>query len=178
MHSTWFTLASALWGLLGLVLLINSISALIRIHTSGPRVEKAALSPSFQFDLAKEGTYEIAVKRSTLFGAIPRNNSFRIDDLTNHRLVTVLNYSFLTTKRTDVSGNRIVPVAEFSINQPGTFQLTNQTQDNFTDTDQLLITPKSTGKTVITILAILFSAFVFLSGFVLFILSLIKPSPA
>jgi hypothetical protein len=178
MQSIWLTAASATWGLLGLTLLLKSVNTLIRIHTSGSRIEETAQLPTFRFDLAEQGTYEISVKRSSLVGAIPKNNSFRIDDLGNGQSIGVTNYHFLTSKRTDMSGNRIVPVAEFTIDQPGMFQFINATKTNFSERDKLLIAPKASGKSILMILAIVVSGALFISGLVFFILSLLKKMPA
>ncbi|GAB3506294.1 hypothetical protein GCM10027341_39090 [Spirosoma knui] len=174
MHSIWFTIATAAWCIVGLVLLIRSVTSLIGAYTSGIRIEQSALAATFRFDLPEPGVYEVAIKRASVFGAIPRNNSFQINELANNQSIAVDNYAFLTSKRTDMSGHRIVPVAEFAIEQPGSFQFTNPATAKFTQTDKLLIGPKAGLKGVLLILATVFTGILFISGFVFFLLSLIN----
>ncbi|GAB3543666.1 hypothetical protein [Spirosoma fluminis] len=174
MHSIWFTIAAAAWCMLALVLLIRSVTSLIAVYTSGVRIEQSALAATFRFDLPKPGVYEVAVKRASIFGVIPRNNSFQINELLSNQPIAVDNYAFLTSKRTDMSGHRIVPVAEFTIEQPGSFQLANPATAQFTQTDTLLIAPKAGVKGVLLILATVFTSILFISGFVFFLLSLLN----
>ncbi|GAB3942832.1 hypothetical protein GCM10028805_08060 [Spirosoma harenae] len=173
---------SAIWSpyvfgpllLVSVVLLGKSISGLIAVYTSGPRVEWVAQSPVFDFSLDKTGIYEIAVKRSAIFSAIPRNVSFQVSNRQTGAAIAVDSYTFLNLKRTDMSGNRIVPIAELTFDQPGTFRVLNASTDRFTETDKLMLAPKAGVNGVLLILATVSMGILTIASLVLFTLSLIN----
>ncbi len=119
--------------------------------------------------------YEITVKRSSIFGMVPTNNSLQVSDLKYGKTIAVESYSLLLGGRKDMSGNRIVPIAEFVIDQPGSFQLLNPATANFNESDTLLIVPKPGFKAIRLILSTVFSGILFISGLVFSILSLVLP---
>ncbi|GAB2565507.1 hypothetical protein [Spirosoma areae] len=176
LHSIWSTSLFALLGLGGFGFLLKSVASLVAIYTAGPRIEQAAQSTAFSFDLPESGVYEIAVKRSSMLGVIPRTNSFQVSELKPKKSIPVDHYTFLTSKRSDMSGNRIVPVAAFTTDRPGSFQLVNPSTNTFSPTDRLVIAAKPGFKGVLLILATVFSGIFFIVGLVFFILSLLQPA--
>lgn len=174
MHAPWSPYSFGILALFGLSLLAKSVAKLIAIYTAGPQLAWAAKSPLFDFDLKEGGIYEISVKRTSIVGVIPKINSFQVSNRQNGESVTVDHYNFLLSKRTDMAGNRIVPIAELTISQPGSFRLLNPATDRFTETDKLVLQPKAEFKGILMIIATVFSSLTFIGGLVLFSLSLIK----
>ncbi|MFD2570802.1 hypothetical protein ACFSUS_09175 [Spirosoma soli] len=173
MHSTWATTLFIVLTLVSLGLLIKSVAKLIAIYSIEPCTKQSAQSAAFDFDIKAPGVYEIAVKRPSILGLIPKNNSFRIRDLQTGETIVVGTYIFSSSKRTDIAGHRTVSVGEFTIKYPGSFRLENFSTSTFKENDQLLIGPKPVGG-VLMILATVFSGVFFIVGLVFSILSLVN----
>ncbi|MGA0555765.1 hypothetical protein ACO2Q8_03875 [Larkinella sp. VNQ87] len=174
MFPLWSTIAFAFLTVLGAVLLIKSIGRMIAIYTAGARIEESALVTTLEFPLKDPGSYEIAVKRPSLTGIIPTSIPFQLAEVSTGKTIVVQAFVNLLSQRRDMSGHRIVPIAEFTIEQAGTYRLTNPAIDRFKDKDKLIIMPKTGSQGFLLIFAILFSAILLIGGLVLFILSLVK----
>ena len=174
MFPFWSTVLFALLTVAGCVLLFKNIGKLIRVYTTGTKIESPALVPDFEFPLKEPGTYEIAVKRPSLTGRIPTDIPFEVSDLMTGKTVAVRSFVNLLAQRKDGLGSRIVPIAEFTIEQEGRFQLTNPQTGRFKERDSLIVMPKTGSRGFLMIFAVLFSAILFIGGLVLFILSLVK----
>ncbi|WP_128544043.1 hypothetical protein [Larkinella soli] len=174
MFPLWSAFVFALLALVGAFLLVKSIGGMISVYQSGPRFEHSARMPAFSVELPSAGAYEIAVKRPYLTGIIPSNVPFRLTSEPDGESVAVQTGLNLLSQRKDFSGNRIVPVAGFSVDRPGRYRLTNPSVESFREKDQLLIMPRTGSKGFLLIFGILGSAFLFIGGTVLFILTLIK----
>jgi hypothetical protein len=159
--------------LLGLALLAKSIGGLISLYTTGPQIELLAQLSTVNFDIPESGQFTISIKRHSFFDRIHANNDFQLVDQRTGGPIPVDNYRFLNSKRTDMSGTRTVPVAEFSIAQPGSLRLHNPVTSRFTEKDRLLVSPKVGIKGVFMILATVFTGILFIAGVVFFLLSLI-----
>jgi hypothetical protein len=175
MFPFWSTVLFALLTVVGSVLLFKSIGKLIRIYTAGTKIEEAAQVPDFEFPLKVPGTYEIAVKRPSLTGIIPTDIAFDVSDLMTGKTVAIRSFVNLLGQRKDGSGSRIVPIAEFAIEQEGQFKLTNPQTGRFKEGDKLIVMPKTGSQGFLMIFAILFSAILLIGSLVLFIVSLVKP---
>ena len=81
MFPLWMKIIFVLSGILGLFLLIKSISKIVALYNNPNSVEFSALLPSTIFEIKEIGAYEIAVKRPSLFGMIPTGITFRLVDL-------------------------------------------------------------------------------------------------
>ncbi|QHV96938.1 hypothetical protein [Spirosoma endbachense] len=169
------TVLFATLAVVGFILLIKSITRLMDIYATAPKVEWIAQSPACYFDLRDPGIYEISVMRPSIFGVIPKQIPFEVLDRQAEKSIAVENYNFLLSGRRDMSGNRIVPIAEFTIDQPSTFRLFNPANDDFNQTDKLLIRPKAGITGVLSILGVVFSGVLFIGGSIVFIITLVKP---
>ncbi|WP_138994807.1 hypothetical protein [Larkinella sp. C7] len=175
MFPFWSTILFALLMVAGFLLLFKSIGKLIRVYTAGTKIEDSALVPDFEFPLKQPGAYEIAVKRPSLTGIIPTDIPFEMSDLMTGKTVAVHAFVNLLGQRKDGSGSRIIPIAEFTIEQEGRFKLINPQTGRFKERDSLIVMPKTGSQGFLMIFAVLFSAILFIGGLVLFILSLVKP---
>lgn len=174
MFPLWSTFLFAILAIAGVVLLVKSIGELIAVYDTKIKIEWSAQQPVFDFSLNEPGTYEIAVKRPSITGIIPTNIPFQLTDLSDGKTVPVQAFVNLLSQRKDLSGSRIVPIAEFTIDQPGTFRITIPEPGKFKENDRMIVMPKTGSKGFLLIFAILFSAILFIGGLVLFILSLVK----
>ncbi|GAB3916025.1 hypothetical protein [Larkinella terrae] len=174
MFPLWSTFLFAVLAIAGAVLLIKSIGKMIAVYDTKIKIEWSTQLPVFDFPLNEPGAYEIAVKRPSISGIIPTNIPFQLSDLSAGEAVPVQAFVNLLSQRKDMLGNRIVPIAEFAIDQPGNFRMINTDITRFKENDKLLVMPKTGSKGFLLIFAILFSAILFIGGLVLFILSLVK----
>ncbi|GAB3905630.1 hypothetical protein GCM10028803_36770 [Larkinella knui] len=174
MFPLWSIFLFAFLAVLGATLLIKSIGKLIAVYNTGTRIEWSAQLPEFDFALKDPGAYEIAVKRPSSTGIIPTGIPFQLSDLSGGKTVPVRAFVNLLSQRKDMSGNRIVPIAEFAIEQPGNYRITHPAMERFKANDKLIVMPKTGSKGFLMIFAVLFSAFLFIGGLVLFLLSVIK----
>ncbi|GAB4040806.1 hypothetical protein [Spirosoma gilvum] len=174
LHAAWSPYLFGILTIVGLALLVKSVAKLIHVYTDGPRIEWMAQSPIFDFDLAQAGSYEISVKRASVFGRIPTSTAFRVSDRQNGQSIPIAIYGYLTSKRTDLSGNRIIPIADFTINQPGSFRLHTPDTNRFIDQDKLVLSPKAGIMGVLMILGTVCSSVLSIASLVLFTLSLIN----
>lgn len=160
--------------LTGLLLLIRSISKIVALYNSPNGVDFPASQPMAVFEIKEAGSYEIALKRPSLFGIMPTKLSLEITALADKRSVPVTPALNLLSLRRNLSGERVVPLAEFEALQAGSYQLKNYSLELLKENDSLLITPKTGAKGFALIFAILFSAILFIGGLVLTLLSLLK----
>jgi len=174
MFPIWSTIVFAIAGIVGLFLLIKSISKIIAVYNNPNNVEFSATLGSNTFEIKQAGEYEIAVKRPYLFGVIPSKISFHLVKVDDNSEIPVRQSVNLFSQRKDMSGNRIVPIAEFNIEQIGKYQLDNSNLEQFREKDKFLIAPKTGFKGFLLIFAILFSAILFIGGLVMTALSLVK----
>jgi hypothetical protein len=174
MFPLWIKIIAGCAGIIGLFLLIKSISKMIALYNNPNSVEFSALLPSATFEIKEAGTYEIAVKRPYLFGIIPSDVNFHLVDLKTKAEISVYRSVNLFSQRKNMSGERIVPVSEFKVETVGSYQLDNLNPEKFKERDKFLITPKTGATGFLLIFAILFSAGLFIGGTVLTILSFVK----
>jgi hypothetical protein len=174
MFPLWSTFLFAILAVSGAVLLFKSIGKLIAIYNPGTRIEWSAQLPVFDFQLKDPGSYEISVKRPSLTGVIPTNIPFQLSAVSSGKRVEVQSFVNFLSQRKDMSGNRIVPIAEFTIEQDGNYRLMNPNTARFKENDKLIVMPKTGSQGFLMIFAVLFSAILFIGGLVLFILSLVK----
>ncbi len=76
----WLKIIFCIGALLGLFLLIKSISKMLALYNNPNSVEFFALLPLIVIEIKQADTYEIAVKRSSLFGIIPTAVTFGLLD--------------------------------------------------------------------------------------------------
>ena len=169
----WLKIIFLLSGILGLFLLIKSISKMVALYNNPNSAEFSALLPSSTFEIKQAGEYEIAVKRPDLFGIIPSNIAFRLVDLKTQNEIPVIQSVNLFSQRKNLSGERIVPISEFKADEMGTYELQNFNPEKFKERDKFLITPKTGAMGFLLIFAILFSAILFIGGTVMGILSVV-----
>ena len=158
----------------GFLLLIKSISKIVALYNNPNTVEFSALLPSVTFEIKQIGMYEIAVKRPSLFGIIPSNIIFHLEEITTHTEIPVYRSVNLFSQRKNMAGERIVPISEFKVDQVGSYQLENFNPEKFKEKDKVMITPKTGSKGFLLIFAILFSAMLFIGGTVMLVLSFVK----
>ncbi|MCF2505025.1 hypothetical protein L0663_16635 [Dyadobacter sp. CY107] len=156
--------------LTGVYFLIKSIGRIMQVY-AGPKIEFPARTADNIIKIDKPGDYEIAYKRPSLTGVIPSNYALTLFRNADQQEVNVVGSVNLLGMRKDLSGNRIVPVASFSIDQPGTYTLRAIESQSFKVGDKLLITAKTGAKGFFAIFAILISAIALIAGLVLSILA-------
>ncbi|MCF0069061.1 hypothetical protein LZD49_01175 [Dyadobacter sp. CY261] len=154
----------------GLWLLIRSIGRIVEIY-GGKKIALPLGRPLPDFHLPEPGTYEIAYRRPAMLGIMPTKVSYQLISLPGGKQFDVMNVVNHLGSRKDMSGSRIVPVAEFSIDAPGTFQLTVDQLPEIKKGDGLIIMKKTGAKGFLMIFAILVSAIATIAGLVLSILA-------
>ncbi len=174
MFPVWLRVIFAVAAIVGLLFLIISIYKIITLYNNPNTVEFSATVPSNIFEIKQSGKYEIAVKTPSLFGIVPYKISVRLIDIDNNIEIPVHNSVNLFSQRKTLSGERIVPVAKCKIDKPGKYELNNLSTNKFKEKDKLQIAPKTGYMGVLLILAILFSAIIFIGGSVMTVLSIKK----
>nr|WP_295925183.1 hypothetical protein [uncultured Dyadobacter sp.] len=154
----------------GLWLLARSIGRIITIY-GGKKVILPLDRPLPEFKLPEPGSYEIAYRRPAILGMIPANILFKLVSTMDGSTFSVANAVNHLGSRKDMSGSRIVPVAAFSIPNPGTFQLTLDQLPEIRKGDALVIMKKTGAKGFGMIFAIIISAIATIAGLVLSILA-------
>jgi hypothetical protein len=154
----------------GFYFLIKSIGRILAVY-SGKKTEFSAAEKLVICKLDKTGTYEIAYKRPALFGVIPTGIVFTLDRQSDGKRIMVSPKLSVFGSRKDMSGNRIVPVAEFSIDISGDYQLLIPEIQGRKEADKLIVTEKTGSQGFLMIFAILLSAIATIAGLVLSILA-------
>ena len=172
----WVKIVFIFAAILGLFLLIKSISKMLALYNNPNRVEFSALLPSVNFEIKQIGMCEIAVKRPAFFGVIPTHLNLRLLNMNSNLEIAVHQSVNLFSQRNSMSGERIVPVSEFTVTETGSYQLQNLNPEKFKENDKLLITPKTGAQGFFLIFAIIFSAILFIGGTVFSVLSFVKLS--
>lgn len=173
MFSLWMKLLFAGSTIAGFVFLLKSISKILAVYNNPASVEFSAKNATALIELKQACMYEIAVKRPYTLGLIPTNLSLQLISEDNSPIVINKNLN-LFGQRKNMSGDRIVPVAEFEVQQSGKYIFNNQDTGKFKEKDKLTISPKTGARGFLLIFAILFSALLFIGGLVMTIISLIK----
>jgi hypothetical protein len=137
----------------------------------GKKIEFPATSILEQIETDGAGTFEIAYKRPSLTGVIPTDCHFEVKRDSDQHEVQVYQKVNLLGMRKDMSGSRVVPVAEFSIAHPGTYTLRMTGSVNYKNGDKIMITAKSGSKGFMAIFVIIISAIATIAGLVLSILA-------
>lgn len=96
-------------------MLIKSIGRMFAIYNTGTKIEILALLPTADFTLKDPGSYEISVKRPALFGIISTRIPVELMEQSTGEAVVVQPFVNLLSQRKDMSGSRVVPIAEFTI---------------------------------------------------------------
>ena len=156
--------------LAGLWLLIKSIGRIIHIY-GGKKIEVPLSHLQSQLILSEVGQYEIAYRRRALVGAIPTGIAFTLTRATDQRPIPVTNVVNHLGSRKDMTGSRIVPIAEFSISEPGQFAFAFAEIAGQKEGDMLLVMKKTGAQGFLMIFAILGSAIATIAGLVLSILA-------
>lgn len=152
--------------LAGLWLLIKSIGRIIHIY-GGKKIEVPLMRLQSQLSLTEAGQYEIAYRRRALLGRIPTDIAFTLMRTTDQHPVTVTNVVNYLSSRKDMTGSRVVPIAEFNINEPGQFNFAFPEITGQKDGDMLLIMKKTGAQGFLMIFAIIASAIATIAGLVL-----------
>lgn len=154
----------------GLWFLIRSIGRIIEIY-GGKKITLPLDKPLPEFQLSEPGNYEIAYRRPAFLGIMPTKVLYRLTSLPDGRHFEATNAVNHFGSRKDMTGSRIVPVAEFSITNAGTYQLTVERLPEIKKGDGLIIMKKTGSKGFLMIFAILASAIATIGGLVLSILA-------
>jgi|GEM_PF-1994507 len=131
--------------------------------------ECPAQTTNFRFLAPFVKRFEIAIKRPYLLGVVPFDARFEILNPSN-RPLRVFHRVSIREQRKDLSGNRIVPVAEFEITEPGEHILLNHSKQKFKEKDMLLIGPKSDSNIIWIVLGLIISSMFSISAFVISVL--------
>ena len=174
MFSLRVTIVFACAAIVGLIVLIKSISRLLAIYNNPNSVEFSATETSAVFEIKKSGAYEIAVKSSSAFSAISYKASLQLVHLRTNKAVNIIPGVNLFIRRRNMLGQRIVAIAECRISETGDYQMTNLSTENFKAKDKLMIAPKTGYTGFLWIFAIVLSGILFIGGLVLTLLSLLK----
>ncbi|CAG5008457.1 hypothetical protein DYBT9275_04273 [Dyadobacter sp. CECT 9275] len=149
--------------------LLKSIKKIVQIN-SGKKIEFPASLSLKSLILDVPGIYEIAYKRPSVWGSIPTDISFRIIQLRAHKEYPVSKAVNLFGARKDTSGSRIVPVAEFTVDEAHDYELQTIGFYQFENGDEFIISPKTGYKGFVIMFTIAFSALVMITGLVLSIM--------
>lgn len=154
----------------GLWLLIRSIGRMITIY-GGKKVTLPLDRPLPGFHLAEPGEYEIAYRRPALFGVMPTNVLYTLVSVSDGKHYEVRKAINHLGSRKDMTGSRIVPVAEFSIDAAGSYKLTVAQLPEIKKGDGLVIMKKTGSNGFVLIFAVLISAIATIAGLVLSVLA-------
>ncbi|SEJ20181.1 hypothetical protein SAMN05216327_10759 [Dyadobacter sp. SG02] len=154
----------------GLWFLIRSIGRIIEIY-GGKKVSLPLDRPLPDFQLSEPGAYEIAYRRPAMLGIMPTKVLYRLTSLSDGKHFEATNVVNHLGSRKDMTGSRIVPVAEFSITETGTYRLIVEQLPEIKKGDGLIIMKKTGSKGFLMIFAILASAIATIGGLVLSILA-------
>ena len=152
--------------IIGLFLLIRSVLKLTRIFTSDQQ-EFAATIAQANIELPKAGKYEIDVKRPSLTGVISLQSNFKLTNQSTGEPISIVPAGNIFAGRKDGHNSRIVPIAHFAIDKPGTYVLQNLSPAGFKPDDHLVVMPAVGMKGALAILATVFSSLLFIGGLVL-----------
>lgn len=154
----------------GLWFLIRSIGRMIEIY-GGKKITLPLDKPLPEFQLTEPGEYEIAYRRPAFLGIIPTKILYKLISLPDGRHFEATNVINHLGSRKDMTGTRIVPVAEFSIDVQGTYRLTVEQLPEIKKGDGLIIMTKTGSKGFLMIFAIIISAIATIAGLVLSVLA-------
>jgi hypothetical protein len=154
----------------GLWFLIRSIGRMIEIY-GGKKVTLPLDRPLPEFRLSEPGEYEIAYRRTAFLGIIPAKVLYTLVSLPDGKPFAVNNVVNHLGSRKDITGGRIVPVAEFTIDAPGPYQLSIAQLPEIKKGDSLLIMKKTGAQGFLMIFALLISGIATIAGLVLSVLA-------
>ena len=154
----------------GIYFLFKSIGKIMEVY-GAKKTEFPATSFMNELEIDAAGTFEIAYKRSSITGVIPSDCHFKLKRESDKHEVAVSKNVNLLSMRKDLSGNRVVPVAEFNIEQPGSYTLRVTESVDYKAGDKILITAKTGSKGFVAIFAITISAIATMAGLVLSVLA-------
>jgi len=154
----------------GLWFLIRSVGRIIEIY-GGKKIMLPLDKPLPEFQLTEPGEYEIAYRRPALLGIIPTQVLYKLISLSDGRHFDVTNVTNHLGSRKDMTGSRIVPVAEFNIDAQGIYRLTVGQLPEIKKGDGLVIMKKTGSKGFLMIFAIIVSAMATIAGLVLSVLT-------
>lgn len=154
----------------GIYFLFKSIGKIMDVY-GGKKIEFPATSFMNQLELDAAGAFEIAYRRPSITGVIPSDCHFKLIRHSDKHEVSVSQKVNLLGMRKDMSGNRVVPIADFNIEQPGTYTLRMTESVDYKAGDKIIITAKTGSKGFLAIFAIIISAIATIAGLVLSILA-------
>lgn len=125
----------------GLWFLVKSIGRIIAIY-GGSKITLPLDRPFPAFHLSEPGEYEIAYRRPATWGIMPTGVLYKLVSLPDGKHFDAVNVVNHLASRKDMTGSRIVPVAEFSIGKAGTYQLTVEKLSEIKKGDGLIIMKK------------------------------------
>ncbi|SDD74410.1 hypothetical protein SAMN04487996_10291 [Dyadobacter soli] len=157
----------------GLWFLIRSIGRIIEIY-GGKKVTLPLDRPLPEFHLSEPGEYEIAYRRPAILGIMPTKVLYTLVSVPDGKHFTVTNVVNIFGSRKDMTSSRVVPVAEFSIDAAGAYQLSVAQLPEIKNGDGLVIMKKTGGKGFVMIFAILISAIATIGGLVMSILAFLN----
>lgn len=170
MTSPVIPLLLAIVSVCGLALLIRSIRSILALYTPREKIIVPATESSHEFELKSAGSYEIVVRRPSVFGVIPHKIKFTVKDLTSHAEIPVTHQLNLLGQRKGLSGDRIVPIAFFEISDSGRYQLNLLDSSLFKKGDRIQVMPKTGSKGFVLIFVILAASILFIGGLVMSVL--------
>lgn len=150
----------------GLWMLIRSIGRIIEIY-GGKKITLPLDRPLPEFQLSEPGEYEIAYRRPAILGIMPTRVLYKLTSLPDRKHFEAANVINHLGSRKDMTGSRVVPVAEFSITSAGTYRLTVEHLPEIKKGDGLIIMKKTGSKGFLMIFAIVISAIATIGGLVL-----------
>lgn len=156
----------------GLWFLIRSIGRMIEIY-GGKKVTLPLDRPLPEFHL-EPGNYEIAYRRTAWLGIMPTRVLYQLAATSGGEPFAARNFINHLGSRKDMTGARIVPVAEFSVTEAGSYRLTVDRLPEIKKGDGLIIMKKTGSEGFLMIFAVLISAIATIAGLVLSVLVFLK----
>ena len=149
----------------GAYFLLKNIKKIMQVY-GGKKIAFPASLSLKSLILDTPGVYEIAYKRPSVWGAIPTDISFRLIQQRAHKEYPVSKAVNIFGARKDMTGSRIVPVAEFTVDEAHDYELQTIGFYQFENGDEFVISPKTGFKGFFILFAITFSALVAIAGLV------------
>lgn len=156
--------------IIGAFFLIGFIRRMHALY-GGRKFELPVSGVSQPVDLPESGLYEVAIKRSALFGVVPDNLIIKIISASNNTELSTRSCYSIFAGRKDFSGKRIIPVVHFDIAQPGKYLFQCDDYYKLKSDDKVLISTTTTDKAILLILGLVFSGTATMAGIVLSMLA-------
>lgn len=150
-----------------LIKLIGRMAALF----GGKKFEFPVTDSTQILDFKDAGLYEVAIKRSATFGAVPGYLRLKITSVAEQKDIAMKPGQNIFGGRKDMSGNRIIPIAVFEIAQSGQYSFQCSDYERLKEDDKITVSATKGDSVLLLILGLVISGALTIAGLVFSILA-------